>query len=466
MDNVLLISYLFPPSGTVGVGRALAYVRYLRLYGCHVSVLTATMPQTPGYDPELCKLIPDDVAVHRAWNPELPFALRDRAWKGMTSRHQESTELQRDTYGIVQERDHNIRSWAKAQMRCLAQRVFFPDPQRTWVPWALRKAIKVVNSARIDTVILNVPPFSTLRIGVALKHRFPKLKVILDFRDEWLGYYLQRIDEPSPRKVRLAEKLEGEAVRASSYVSTVTQEWVRRLRRRYPDEPPDKFIWTPNGYEPDMFSDFRSRNRADGKMLVTYFGSVHMNGVYSPKNYLNAMERLPAEIRTRINTRFIGRVRPDAEACLQQSRVAVEQLGFMPKGQGLRYLEETDFLLLIATDPTSHAGKLFDYLATGKPILALSPPNGEIAKLLRETGAGWCADPYDLEAIQAMLLQAFDRLQAKECLIQPNWDVIRSYSWPLIFKDFVVSLRTHERREDERGDLEKTEISRRTWALT
>src|SRR5258706_12095542 len=157
------------------------------------------------------------------------------------------------------------------------------------------------------------------------------------------------------------------------------------------------------------------------------------------------MERLPPKTRARINSRFIGRVRPDAEACLRQSRVVVEQLGFMPKRQGLRYLEETDFLLLIATDPTSHAGKLFDYFATGKPILALSPPNGEIAKLLRETRAGWWADPYDMEAIQAMLLQAFDRLQAKECLINPNWDAIRSYSWPSIFKDFVASMRIHER---------------------
>jgi hypothetical protein len=465
MNNVLLISYLFPPSGTVGVGRALAYVRYLRQHGCHVSVLTAHRPQTPGYDPELCELVPDDVAVHRAWNPELPFTLRDRVWKRLASRHRERTEKRRDTYSIAPGCDYNLRSWAKAQLRCLAQRILFPDPQGTWVPWALRKATTVVTFADIDTVILNVPPFSTLRIGVALKHRFPGLKIIIDFRDEWLGYYLQRIDEPSPHKVRLAEKLEGEAVRTSSCVSTVTQEWVRRLRGRYPDEPSDKFICTPNGYEPDMFSDFKSRNRADSKMLVTYFGSVHMNGVYSPKNYLNAMERLPGEIRTRINTRFIGRVRPDAETCLQQSRVAVEQLGFMPKRQGLRYLEETDFLLLIATDPTSHAGKLFDYLATGKPILALTPPNGEIAKLLRETGAGWCADPYDLEAILAMLLKAFERLQTKEQLIQPKWDVIRTYSWPSIFKDFVFSLRIQERREDERRDLVKTENSKPTWAM-
>jgi hypothetical protein len=113
-------------------------------------------------------------------------------------------------------------------------------------------------------------------------------------------------------------------------------------------------------------------------------------------------------------------------------------LGFMPKLQGLHYLEETDFLLLIATDPTSHAGKLFDYLATGKPILALSPPNGEIDKLLRETRTGWCIDPWDQAAIQTMLREAFTRLQTGQQLIKPNWDAIRSYSWPAIFANFCA----------------------------
>src|ERR1700688_3399712 len=97
MPRVLLVSYHFPPSGAIGVPRALAYIRYLRLYGCRVSVLTATMPQTPAYDPELCKSIPSDVRVHRAWNPELPFALRDQIWKRLASRHGNTMKLRDST---------------------------------------------------------------------------------------------------------------------------------------------------------------------------------------------------------------------------------------------------------------------------------------------------------------------------------------------------------------------------------
>ena len=285
-------------------------------------------------------------------------------------------------------------------------------------------------------MILNAPPYSTLKIGVALKRRFPHLKLITDFRDEWLGYYLRQFDSASPKRIRMAEELEREVVTASTHVSTVTKEWVKRLRHRYPNEPADKFIYVPNGYEPEMFEGFKSRTRTDGKMLITYFGSVHMNRVYSPKNYLEAIEELPAEVRDGMETRFIGRVRPDAELCLKNTRARVTQLGFMPRPQGLHYLEETDFLLLIATDPTSHAGKLFEYLATGKPILAISPPDGEIGKLLEETGAGWCVDPWDRTAIQTMLLEAFHRLQSGQRLITPNLAAIRSYSWPAIFSTY------------------------------
>jgi glycosyltransferase involved in cell wall biosynthesis len=440
MTNVLLVSYHFPPSGAIGVPRALAYIRYLRQYGCHLSVLTATTPQTPAYDPALCALIPSDVCVHRAWNPELPFALRDYVWKRLASRHRSNAKAldpsSEKTATVVQD----TLPWTRATIRSFAQRLFFPDPQATWIPFAVRKAVRVVDSEKIDTIILSVPPFSTLKIGIELRHRFPKLKIITDFRDEWLDYYLAKIDDPTPRKVQLAKELERKVVRASSYVTTVTQAWMQRLRLRYSDEPAGKFIYTPNGYEPEMFHDFRPKDRADGKMLVTYFGSVHMNRVYSPKNYLDAIESLPAEVRDRIETRFIGRVRPDAKACLQQAKGVVRQLGFMPMVKGLRYLEETDFLLLIASDPTSHAGKLFDYFATAKPILALTPPGGEIAKLLRETRTGWCVDPWDPAAIREMLLNAFNRLTTGEQLIEPNWDAVRSYSWPTIFANFVAAV--------------------------
>jgi len=306
-----------------------------------------------------------------------------------------------------------------------------------WTPLATAKACRVVRKQAIDTVIVTVPPFSALKIGVALKRRFPQLRLITDFRDDWVGYYLRQIDHPTEEKIRRAQQLEAAAVAASTYVSTVTEKWVNQFRERYPGQPADKFICTPNGYDPETFRDFTPRERHDGKIVVTYFGTVHNNRVYSPENYLEALENLPEEIRGRIETRFIGRVVSNARQSLERTRTTVRVRGFVPRLEGIRQLQETDFVLLIATDPGSHAGKLFDYLGAGKPILALSPRGGEIDQLLQRTRCGWCADPWDQRAIQEMIVAACQRLMQGGSIIDPDKEAVQAYSWPQILATFA-----------------------------
>jgi hypothetical protein len=318
--------------------------------------------------------------------------------------------------------------------------MLFPDPQVLWASSALRKACKVIERDAIDTVIVNMPPFSLLKVALALKRRFPGLRLITDFRDEWLGYYLTQLDQPTREKVRRAERLEAEAVHMSTYVSTVTETWVERLRQRYPNEPRSKFLCTPNGYDPEMFRGFRSQRHRDGKIVVTYFGTVHANRIYSPDNYLAAIEGLPSDIRGHFETRFIGRVVGAVPPSIRYPKSAVRSFGFMPKEQGIRHLQETDFVLLIATDPSSHAGKLFDYFGCGKPILALSPPGGEIDRLVRKTRTGWCADPWDISAIRKMLLSAYKQFNQGPPIINPDQEEIRTYSWPHIFDRFAVAV--------------------------
>ncbi len=429
MSNVLLLTYMFPPAGGIGTPRALAYTRYLPRQGCRLSVLAPTKPALRDRDPGLNQLIPSDVVVHRAWTPELPMSFRDCLWKN----HALSGSLAADARP-------GVTKWMAKRFRWLAHHMLFPDPQVLWVPLAFRKACRVIERDAIDTIIVNMPPYSLLKLGLALKRQFPHLKLITDFRDEWLGYYLNQIDRPTEDKVRRAWELEAEAVHASTYVSTVTETWVERLRKRYPNEPAGKFVCTPNGYDPEMFENFWPRRRKDNKIVVTYFGTVHDNRVYSPDNYLAAIEGLPRSIRNQFETRFIGRVVGRAESSLRRTKATVRLQGFMPKLQGIRQLQETDFLLLIATDPSSHAGKLFDYFGCGKPILALSPLGGEIDRLLRLTRTGWCADPWDQNAIQQMILSACRQLKQSSPTINPDMDAIRTYSWPQILARFATDV--------------------------
>ena len=76
----------------------------------------------------------------------------------------------------------------KAKLRAAAQRWMFPDAQKPWNRFAIGKAARLIERERIDAVVLNVNPYSQLQIGIALKRRFPEIKLIADVLDEALGY--------------------------------------------------------------------------------------------------------------------------------------------------------------------------------------------------------------------------------------------------------------------------------------
>ena len=112
----------------------------------------------------------------------------------------------------------------------------------------------------------------------------------------------------------------------------------------------------------------------------------------------------------------------------------------MPQAEALRQVEDTDYLLLNMTNDISLPGKFFEYMAMGKPILAITPKGGEVDRLLKETGAGWSADPHDREGIQAMLIRACEAKSTKAAPVEPNWQVIRQYERPRLCAQYAAIL--------------------------
>lgn len=432
-DRVLIITYLFPPSGGVGVPRFVNYTKYLPKYGCDVSVLTVSNPATPVHDPELAKQVPPATRVYRAFNPEVPYAFRDRLWKRISSgRRQPAASGTPPAPAPL---------WKRAAKAAI-QRVFCPDVQVLWLPFALRAAMRIIRRDRITTVLVNLPPYSVLKIAAAVKRRFPGVKLILDFRDEWIDNYFPVFDTAaSNHKLRLAERLEREAVTPADYVAAVTESQLQQIRRRYPEQAGAKFLYLPNGYDPDLYSRIRPRKYEAGKMIVTYFGTLYDNPAYSPTfDFLDALEDLPEFIRNSIEMWFIGRVAKECEPLLEGRGISIRRFGFMPQSQALDYLAQSDYVLMVAGNPTTHAGKLFDYLASGKPILALCHSHSEIAKVIRETRSGVTIELGDRAAIVGAVCEAFERANAGP---PPPSDreAVRFYEWPRLVERMAAMTR-------------------------
>jgi glycosyltransferase involved in cell wall biosynthesis len=437
--RILIISYLFPPAGGIAVQRALSLAKYLPECGFDVHVLSARNAAGPVRDPDLLKQVPPGVTLHSALTPEIPFGVRQWLWKRLSGRGKAQPAKVAKAGG----RPFS----AKRVVAEVVKRVLCPEPEVLWVPFALRQARRIIRRFGIQTVLVTVPPFSALIAGTRLKHEFPDISLVSDFRDEWLSFYLKDFDFQSGDYTRRrAEAIEREAVERSDLVVAVTPSSLREIRERYPDQPDGKFACVHNGYDPEAFADFKCRPHGQSGMIVTHVGTAYKTA--SPRYYLDALDEMPEEFRSRIETRFIGRISDSERALLDARKSLVKLPGFMPQQQALHQMEETDFLLLTMTNDISLPGKLFEYLATGKPILAVTPRGSEVERILTETGGGWWAEPDDRAGIQAMLRRALDAVRSETELSRSDRAAIRRYERPRLAAEYA---RRIERQRALRG---------------
>jgi glycosyltransferase involved in cell wall biosynthesis len=422
--KILIISYLFPPVGGIGVQRALSLAKYLPKYGFEVHVLKATNAGGPVHDPELVRQIPAGVRVYEAFTPEIPFTLRQKLWTRISGGGKKAA-------GGPPAKGFSC----KAAVARMIKRILSPEPEILWVPFAVRKARQIIRRQKIEFVMVTVPPFSALVVGTKLKREFPGLTLISDFRDEWLSFYLKDFEfQNSDHTRRLAEKIERDTVESSDLVVAVNRSSCNEIRRRYPEQPERKFVVVPNGYDPEAFAEFLPRVNESPRMVVTHVGTVYKTA--SPRFYLDALDALPEEVRSRVEMRFVGRVSDSESELLQSRKSTVTLLGFKPQAEALKYMEDTDYLLLTMTNDISVPGKLFEYMATGKPILAVTAAGSEVDQILGETAAGITAPPDDPAAIQRMILRAFDAWRKRTKLIDREGEPVQRYERPRLAEEY------------------------------
>jgi glycosyltransferase involved in cell wall biosynthesis len=425
--RVLLISYLFPPMGGIGVQRALSIARYLPDMGFELHVLRAPNAAGPVMDPALSKVVPEAVQIHGAFTPEVPFALRQKAWQWL-NRGKSKPEPQ----AIATSADPK-RAPLTSQ---IIRRILAPEPEILWVPFALRAAKKIVRQHRIEAVIITAPPFSAFVVGNKLKRIFPNVKIIADFRDEWLEFYINNnAFQNNPYARKRAVEIERETIERADAVISVTDMSLATIRKRYPEQPDAKFHRIANGYDPAAFKGFKTRENQSPKLIVTHMGTAYLNS--SPRYYGAALNGLPEEVRNNIVTRFVGRVENAEKQFLLGVKSEIQLLGFMPQNKALSYLEDTDYLLLTMTDKISMPGKAYEYLATGKPILAIAAADSEVGNFIRQTGAGYCADPDNIEEIRAMIRKAFEGKQRRLTPPAPTHSVVEQYARPHLIRQFA-----------------------------
>jgi glycosyltransferase involved in cell wall biosynthesis len=362
--RVLLVSYYFPPLAGSGVFRPLRLAKYLPRHGWDVTVLTVSARARVIQDPALVDDVPPSVAVERtsSLEPRVPLLVLHRLGLGSLARR--------------------IEPW-----------FLVPDDQRGWVPFAVARGERVLAARPHDVVVSTAGPYSAHLAGLALKRR-AGIPWVADFRDEWTTnpYLVDRY--PTEWHRRRNRAMERATLGSADRVVCVSEPWLNALRSVAPDEPWEKFRVHPNGYDAEHFPGAAPR-RPD-RFRVVYAGSFY--GHRTPGTFLEGVRLalgsggIPAE---EIEVLFVGQTGeapPEAGLPPGVLRTAPQR----PYFESLRLLQEAAVLLLVIPregGEGNHTGKLFPYLASGRPILALAPEPNVAADLIRRTRSGVVVAP-------------------------------------------------------------------------
>ncbi len=387
-----MLSYHFPPLGGSGSMRVLRLSRYLPAYGWKPVIVSVAGGGREPRDPGLADQVAPEVEVHRVRCLE-PDDFSD-SW---------SHPPQKIVRNLFKTLDF----------------LLFPDDRALWIGPAASKAERLARQLKPAALWATGPPFSTMVAAMRVHHR-TGLPLILDFRDDWTGFN-SRFRSRKPVRQAREEALERQCLEAASAVVSVTPGIVEALRQRRPEGlPPERFHLLPNGFDPAHFEGPTTTRPAGAPFRIVHAGSLY--STRSPQPFLEGLRRWlsasPPERRDQVRVRFLGRIDPNLEPLLKAPDLqgVVETIPFLPHAQALDQVREADLLLLIVDQVDRadqiYTGKVFEYLGSGRPILALVPPESPLAGLLVESGLGLLAPPRAPEGIAVALEEAWSRRES------------------------------------------------------
>lgn len=277
---------------------------------------------------------------------------------------------------------------------------FIPDSKIGWYPFAWRKLVQLIRQVQPDAILSTSPPLTAHLLGMKAKVRF-NLPWLADFRDYWLGG--EFVYTPTGIHRFLHRKLAVRALQTADAVVSVSDP-IQQSLLKIKASAAQKYFVIPNGFDPDDFEKVQPKNNSE--KLFLYMGSL--GGANDPGPFFRALgqlgQRNPAVLKN-WKILFIGQ--PLAPQNLP-AHVA-EQVEFVPyvtHPAAIGYLKAAAALLFTLSanvNPGFVTGKIFEYIASGKPIFAISPAGVEATKILQEYNFGRVITDFNIDHISAEL---------------------------------------------------------------
>jgi glycosyltransferase involved in cell wall biosynthesis len=375
--KLLLVTMYFPPAGGGGVQRPLKFATHLPALGIETHVLAPDDPKWVHVDAELNP--PTQAWIHRA------------RYLGPRARRL-ADEL------------HGRRGLDRLSRQALSasRRVLVPDENVTWNLTAIPTALRIVRQEGIDVVLTTSPPNSVHLVGAAVKAA-TSARWVADLRDSIAAHPHRNVERLAVRaKEKVSDQVARLVARQADAIVAASDAIAEEARGL---DPKGVVVPILNGADFDDFAGLEYR-RGD-RFRITHTGSFF--GKRDPRPFLTAFAEAGLDNAV---ARFVGDFRVADRAWADRLGLGdrLELHEYVPRRESLRLQRDSDALLLLIPEAGGRgrgvlSGKVFEYLAAERPILAAVPPEGAAAKLIEETGAGVVAAPDDVAALREALEQ-------------------------------------------------------------
>jgi len=407
-----VVAYIFPPLARAGVHRTVRFVRYLAPLGWDMTVLTADESYYPFNSPvdhALLKKIPPSIKVEatkifRGFNKLLELKNRN---KQAANEKQPATSNQQRATSNEQPATSKPRGWWQRSKDLITDLMTIPDKDVNWLPYAFFAALKLHRRERFDVIYSTAPPF-TGHLAAYFVKKITGLPWVADFRDPWARAPWKSELMAGTLRGRAAEFLEAKFVHAADRVILNTEWTSRDFAEFYGATIAKKFAVIPNGFDPEDFSSVQLPRQKNNKLVITHTGSLYRKR--DPGDFFEALGKLLATEQIKpdeIELRFVGGIAPELYGSFQYAealRHVVQVIPPVSHREALAFQAESDVLLILQPGTSmSIPGKIFEYIAMRKKILALTPA-GATADVVRRHGLGLVVEPDDAHAIQTALL--------------------------------------------------------------
>lgn len=387
--RVLIITYYWPPSAGSGVQRWLKFAKYLPDFGWEPVVFTPENPDFDLKDTTLEKEVPKNVEVLKfpIWEPYGIFR---------------KVKKQQDSPGKILEKKN--KSWRDLAAIWLRANALIPDPRIFWKRPAVGFLLDIVKSGQFDAIITTGPPHSMHLIGLDIKRK-TGICWLADFRDPWSTWeFLDTLPMMAWVK-KQHQQLEKQVLAEADVVTTISPTFQADLEKI----SGRKVNLLTNGFdESDLPQPWPHHPISQSPIEILYTGGI--DSIRNPIPFLLAFKKVFENGNVEVRLRFVGLVSEAVREMVEKDTWLTNHVrfeGYMSHQAVFDYYKKSHLLLLILTD-TKNAkgnipGKLFEYMATGRPIVALGDPEGDAAKILSEAHAGRVFAHTDLAEIEAFL---------------------------------------------------------------